>query len=219
MQDENPIEAEQRRRQEALDQACADRYLAMLEVEHGDTFREAVKEGEEYERRKEELRAHILKTYDVGDFNQENLHGDPPALTPEQAEKLQKAAKRVADTARKHLYEQTLSPEEIREDFVPRIGGWTPGRHKPETHEGLLFELEAERAMFLGKGAPKDPDPDLQALHQELHQLHVTYQRTGDRSLLLPIADLTARYNALIKPKPRMDKPKNPNPFPRFTVD
>jgi hypothetical protein len=166
---ENPFEAEQIRRQKALDDAEAQRMLALADEQDSPPV------------------------------------FDKDAFLKDWHDRAERISEKTEDEARRRLYE---IPNELPKD---RIGGWTPGAHPAETHEALVFEIEADRALFMGKPAPKDPDPDLQALHQELHQLHSTFQRTGDRSLLLPIADLTARYNALLpKPPVRTDKPPRP---------
>lgn len=82
--------------------------------------------------------------------------------------------------------------EEIDRRY-PRIGGWQAGNND-QTHQALRFEIEAERALFLGKPAPTG-DEELAAMHQVLDNLHSTYQRTGNQDLLIAIADQTERYN------------------------
>jgi hypothetical protein len=78
---------------------------------------------------------------------------------------------------------------------APGIGGWRPGQHKPETHEHIRFEIEAERALFMGKPVPTDPE--LRQMHLKLNDMHRAYQRTGDTAMLIAIADLQAEYNVL----------------------
>lgn len=74
-----------------------------------------------------------------------------------------------------------------------RIGGWNVG-DPDQTHQAVRFEIEAERALFLGKPTPKDEK--LAVMHQALADLHSAYQRTGDTSLLIAIADQSAKYQA-----------------------
>jgi hypothetical protein len=73
------------------------------------------------------------------------------------------------------------------------VGGWRAGDNKQE-HQAVRFEIEAERALHLGKPLPKDEG--LRQMHLELNELHSAYQKTGDRALLIEIAELTAQYDA-----------------------
>jgi hypothetical protein len=76
------------------------------------------------------------------------------------------------------------------------LGGWEAGNASQE-HQRLRFEIEADRALFLGKPVPTQPD--LARMHRELDALHVAYQRSGDPSLLIGIADMKARYTQELK--------------------
>jgi hypothetical protein len=124
--------------------------------------------------------------------------------TAEASDKLRDAVRKEEARQRK-IAEQDAQREKLRKQayikqsnpvgpHAPGIGGWNPGQHKPETHEALRFEIEAERALFLGKPVPTDPA--LRDMHEDLRNLHAAYQRTGDKSLLIPIAELSAKYSA-----------------------
>lgn len=83
-------------------------------------------------------------------------------------------------------------------DGSPRfvqIGGWQAGNNDQDL-QSTRFEIEAERALFLGRGAPPVAfGSELQLLHASLSEMHSRYQRTGDPSMLIGIADMTAQYN------------------------
>lgn len=105
---------------------------------------------------------------------------------------------RIEDILRKTKV-QTYGDWEAEEREAKRnhaaIGGWSAGNDKQE-HQSVRFEIEAERALFLGKPVPTDPE--LAAKHASLAALHVRYQKTGDPSLLIGIADMQAEYQAML---------------------
>jgi hypothetical protein len=94
-----------------------------------------------------------------------------------------------------------------------RVGGWQAGK-EGQDHEALRFEIEAERALFLGKPVPTDKE--LAAKHLELAALHAAYQKSGDPSLLIGIADLGAEYKRMLddyaKTRNMAQRAKGPEP-------
>lgn len=81
------------------------------------------------------------------------------------------------------------------------IGGWNLRNDRPFAERDpkeatLRFEIEADRALFLGKPVPTDPE--LAAKHQKLAELHARYQTTSDPSLLIGIADMQAEYQTML---------------------
>lgn len=88
---------------------------------------------------------------------------------------------------------QEQEKREAEDRLYPRIGGWQAGKDKQEL-QSLRFEIEADRALFLGKGAPAKADEKLRTMHESLAALHMAYQKSGDPSMLIGIADMTTRY-------------------------
>jgi hypothetical protein len=103
------------------------------------------------------------------------------------------AAEEKSQTLAEALQESAQVREEERDPRLPpRIGAWEPGNSKQEL-QSLRFEIEAERALFLGTPVPQH-DEKLKDLHQKLVLLHMAYQHSGDPSVLIGIADLKVRY-------------------------
>jgi hypothetical protein len=207
MTSEDPFEAEQARRNRALEQDEKERLMALIEDELpvdriGDGLTKSGKTWMSLYGVGATSRLDIIHLALATEANNEAVRQQEQArwdaaMRPLPAD-LKGAYERIVHEQQARIDEEQKEREEEEEQnrLFPRIGGWQAGNSHQDL-QSARFEIEAERALFLGKPAPTQ-DEKLAALHKSLSDLHLAYQKSGDASLLLGIADMTTKYQTAL---------------------
>lgn len=169
---QDPFEEEARRRAEEIDRTDADRLEAIAEDEEP-KYALPIGKPLDPQAAEEIIREEFGILQKVAKPRMENY--------------LEEIYKKAA-----HDLESAGLPVPEARALPPRIGSWEPGNNKQDL-QSMRFEMEAERALHLGKPVPSHDD-ELRQLHLKLNKAHVAYQRSGDASLLVAIADLKTQY-------------------------
>lgn len=194
----DPFDEEEARRKALMDELFPDITAEELREQQADDL----KRGKEFFAKKAATLDEIAKK--LGDKSDVPVASDAFTRSEFIAAVEGLRERRIEPTYGDYLQQQR---EEEDRRYV-RVGGWQAGKDGQD-HEALRFEIEAERALFLGKPVPTDKE--LAAKHLELSALHVAYQKSGDASLLIGIADLSAEYKRMLadyaKSRPMAPKP------------